>query len=562
MTKYLSKDILLAAYRQLRKLTSAPDKQGQTQKTSVLRYVTALDAFAFSKHRDCDTTDANDKKCFTDLVGKVVAIDDGLYTSNFYKSLNTDDDYKVGSNFYSANVVPNSSLKPAEKFKFPRRKGNEPVFEIQNCVLLTDSIKYENLTSYLTTPSLRCAYVVWLMRKSPFTDAADQLSFNSELRQAFATQYSDKLQAALWQRDTFKIDHLTANDIEVFADQPCRLTKSDLETTWSSPMSVSPNAPISEPRNLIYFGAPGTGKSYQLARKAEECFASLERNVSRVTFHPDYTYAQFIGCFKPYSGINADGKHEIGYRYCAGPFIELYVDAVTHPDENFLLIIEELNRANPAAVFGDIFQLLDRNQDGSSEYPIRVSEDLGRYLYEVPDFPCTAEEREAERVFSISIPSNMYIWATINSADQGVFPMDTAFKRRWDFRYIDIDSGEDVIADKTVLIGNPPISVKWNDLRKGINAILLKSKVNEDKLLGPFFIAPSVLNDQESFDNAFRSKVLLYLFEDAAKTKKDRVFKKGSNVTYASICHDFDVSGVSAFADEAAFDFQNDEVED
>ena len=309
-----------------------------------------------------------------------------------------------------------------------------------------------------------------------------------------------------------------------------------------------------EPHNLIYFGAPGTGKSYQLACKAKEHFE--DANVRRVTFHPDYTYAQFVGCYKPYSGINEEGRHEVYYKYTFGPFLETYVDALKHPDNSYLLVIEEINRANPAAVFGDVFQLLDRKGDGTSEYPVRVSQDMGEELYRQLSYAPNDDltyggfsegERKKGRVETIALPANMFIWATMNSADQGVFPMDTAFKRRWDFRYMDINEGSDVIKGYHVPVGGRNRYVSWDALRTGINNVLLSNKVNEDKLLGPFFIAPPVLANPDQFGNVFKNKVLLYLYEDAAKTKKGKVFTLGATATYSDICKDFDEHGEGMF---------------
>lgn len=328
---------------------------------------------------------------------------------------------------------------------------------------------------------------------------------------------------------------------------------------------------IKEPHNLIYFGAPGTGKSFELRENAEKYFA--ENNVRRVTFHPDYTYAQFVGCYKPSIEPVIDNESdpsevkysptEIEYKFIPGPFIDTYVDAIRHPEQNYLLIIEEINRANPAAVFGDVFQLLDRNDEYKSEYPVTTSEDLRWYLFkqwksylngvkpeERKGVLYSLNDPEAEKLASsMSLPSNMYIWATMNSADQGVFPMDTAFKRRWEFRYIGINDGSSKIEDIVVPLGDTGRSVKWNDFRSRINDLLLKAGINEDKLLGPFFISPSQLRDPAHFTQAFMDKVLLYLFEDAAKAKKPKVFRSEDNVTYSSICGDFKSSGEFVFKD-------------
>ena len=180
-------------------------------------------------------------------------------------------------------------------------------------------------------------------------------------------------------------------------------------------------------------------------------------------------------------------------------------------------MIEEINRANPAAVFGDVFQLLDRNDTGASEYPIAASKDVRLWMEtRLPEG--VSKEATLERPISeydrlqniarkgeLAIPRNMYIWATMNSADQGVFPMDTAFKRRWDFRYLGIDEGEAVIEGKTVPVAKTK-GMSWNSLRKGINELLVNNNVNEDKLIGPFFIRPSELEDSDSFTEVFCSR--------------------------------------------------------
>ena len=328
---------------------------------------------------------------------------------------------------------------------------------------------------------------------------------------------------------------------------------------------------IHQPRNLIYFGAPGTGKSYELNKLAvgvdgeAGCFD--KENVTRVTFHPDYTYAQFVGCYKPYSDIKEPkedepiGKieEEITYRFVPGPLLETYIKAVQNPSVNYLLIIEEINRANPAATFGDIFQLLDRKPDGTSEYEVAVPIEMRNYLAVfLPEYATNAHISDPVKLLSeqmrlksecerLCLPSNMFIWATMNSADQGVFPMDTAFKRRWDFRYMGINDGSSKLDGITVSVGEPVRMVSWDALRRGINKVLLDAGVNEDKLLGPFFISPSRLRDTTRFTQTFMDKVLLYLFEDAAKTKKSKVFSIEGNPTYSDICDDFKARGELAF---------------
>lgn len=307
-------------------------------------------------------------------------------------------------------------------------------------------------------------------------------------------------------------------------------------------------------RNRIVFGAPGTGKSFRIKEDSEKILEDTQGSLERVTFHPDYTYSQFVGTYKPVSDANGD----IRYEFVPGPFMRVYVNALksgrTENPQPYLLLVEEINRARVAAVFGDIFQLLDRDDNGVSEYEIQAGEDMRRYLAErlggIPD-----------DYQKIKIPNNMFIWATMNSADQGVYPMDTAFKRRWNFEYIGIDESEDKVEDYVIPVGmgTARTYVKWNDLRKGINNILTEEcKVNEDKLLGPFFLSKDLLANagkdekkENSFVKAFESKVIMYLFEDVMKMKPQMIFKghasHNGKMIYSEICNAFETEGADIF---------------
>lgn len=371
---------------------------------------------------------------------------------------------------------------------------------------------------------------------------------------------------------------------DLFAVYPelTELVRDSYDDSNGKGAAARPNE-VGQPRNLIFFGAPGTGKSYQLNELAKDSFTA--GNVRRVTFYPAYTYSQFVGCFKPITRYKDDNdgpasvlNSYISYEFVPGPFLEMYVKAVQNPKENYLLIVEEINRANPAAVFGDVFQLLDRDARGRSEYEVAVPSEMRDYLSVfLSEYATNAhisdpakllgEQRrlsmEAKR---LSLPPNMYIWATMNSADQGVFPMDTAFKRRWDFRYMGIDEGENAdvggrkLSEIKVSCGGR--EVVWNNLRHAINEFMSGEdlKINEDKLLGPFFIEPSALTP-ECFPAVFKDKVLLYLYEDAGKTKHSKMFRKELN-TYAKICKAFDKIGWgifgSGFDDHIVYDDADD----
>lgn len=274
---------------------------------------------------------------------------------------------------------------------------------------------------------------------------------------------------------------------------------------------------IKEQHNRLIYGAPGTGKS-NLLKKDIEKYNIDEDHYERVTFYPDYSYGQFVGMYKPIS----DGK-DIKYDFVVGPFLRLLSKALKSKEdgtnEDFVLIVEEINRANAAYVFGDMFQLLDRDEYGKSEYDISISKDMEQFF----------AKDENPNISKLYLPDNFYIWATMNSGDQGVMPLDSAFKRRFDdYKLVSIDENEDVIKGIRVNI-NGVGNVEWNDFRKALNIYLIETfNVKEDKLIGPFFIKPKVLKDSVLFDRAFEDKLLMYLAEDVLNYNKQRLFGTNS----------------------------------
>lgn len=309
------------------------------------------------------------------------------------------------------------------------------------------------------------------------------------------------------------------------------------------------------PRNRIVFGAPGTGKSFRLKDDCRALLAKTTGGYERVTFHPDYTFSQFVGAYKPVT----DDEGNIRYDFVPGPFMRVYVKAIksgrTDNPQPFILVVEEINRAKVAAVFGDVFQLLDRDALGVSEYEIEVAEDIKKYL--------AAElGGDPDNYCQIRIPDNMFIWASMNSADQGVFPMDTAFKRRWSFEYLGINENESKIRG-SIMLGEDDIQVvEWNILRKAINEKLASEyRVNEDKLMGPFFLPKTIITtvsdtddtiaDTDLFLDTFKSKVIMYLYEDAAKQHKHKLFAGCPDTTkYSAVCEAFDKIGMRIFGED------------
>lgn len=302
--------------------------------------------------------------------------------------------------------------------------------------------------------------------------------------------------------------------------------------------------------NEIVYGAPGTGKSKYL----DDTYAATTI-AKRVVFHPEYTIFDFVGTYKPipiYKTGN-DTLHTLGgeavtrgepiidYQFVPGPFITCLVDAWLDPTHMHTLIIEEINRANTAAVFGEVFQLLDRNINGTSEYSIEPSYDLKQYLLSIDGMDQYLEG-------GLRIPSNMNIVATMNSSDQGVMPMDSAFKRRWSFMYVRIAIEGAVHENATLLYGGREVT--WGNLVRAINLKLIGLGFEEDRLIGPYFIKPEEIGNRRATD-----KLLLYLWDDVLRHNHDSFFNSQIK-TFADLSENFpvlDVFDLMIREDTAAF---------
>lgn len=300
------------------------------------------------------------------------------------------------------------------------------------------------------------------------------------------------------------------------------------------------------PSNLtlqqIYYGAPGTGKSKTIKD------LTFGESVIRTTFHPDSDYASFVGTYKPITEevdlrdcygkkvFDDDTKEvvteeRIAYKFIPQAFLEAYVEAWKKlgSSKKQFLIIEEINRGNCAQIFGDLFQLLDRNEYGFSDYPIVADKDMQKYLEkEFEGWEITNKDEinqlygEANMVNLIMkgerlvLPSNLYIWATMNTSDQSLFPIDSAFKRRWDWKYVPIREGRDKETNAPLnwYINTGDKQYKWWAFISKVNELIGSLTNSEDKKLGYFFCKAK---DGEIDADLFVSKVIFYLWNDVFK---------------------------------------------
>lgn len=276
--------------------------------------------------------------------------------------------------------------------------------------------------------------------------------------------------------------------------------------------------------NKIYFGPPGSGKSYKIKEILKN-----EKNIFRVTFFDEYSYYDFVGQYKPvvlkdYSSKistkidQRDSEKEpspvISYEFIPGIFMKSYVKSYNYPEEKIFLIIEEINRGNCSSIFGDIFQLLDRDKNGS-KYPIQTTVEIKKYLKD--------NIKNKDEIFydELIIPNNLYILSTMNTSDQSLFPIDSAFKRRWKQEYCPINYEEQKLFN--IKIENT--NIRWLDFIKKMNQQIFSILKNEDKQIGQWFVE---IEENNIKTEDFIYKVVAYLYYDVFKHYRDIVFENMS----------------------------------
>ncbi|EFH71212.1 GTPase subunit of restriction endonuclease [Gardnerella vaginalis 5-1] len=327
------------------------------------------------------------------------------------------------------------------------------------------------------------------------------------------------------------------------------------------------NNRVASGRNILLYGVPGSGKSWTI----EHEYCKPGSVVERLVFHPDYTYSDFIGQILP--AVSDDGQ--VSYKFTPGPFTNILRESYNNPSKEYILIIEEINRGNAPAIFGEVFQLLDRKVEirdiDDNGYPIGTSE------YGITNMNIAEEmygkDRKTEKV---RIPSNLSIIGTMNTSDQNVFTLDTAFQRRWDMRLIENDfaSVDSSLADAEIL----DTGITWKNFCVEINKIVVGNSTRmtsaEDKRLGAYFVhvhdlkyddtmgdlkeydalrvketSGSLTDDEKSRiavirdamrqNRKFPEKVIKYLWDDAFKFNREIIFDVDKYQSLEQVIHAF-----------------------
>ena len=324
-----------------------------------------------------------------------------------------------------------------------------------------------------------------------------------------------------------------------------------------------PNSSSILPRQIIYYGAPGTGKSHAIKVDTKGA------HVVRTTFHPDSDYSTFVGAYKPTTkptyvrdstGRVVEERGEkvvedrIVYEFVPQAFLQAYVDAWRYyakagseePEKQYL-VIEEINRGNCAQIFGDLFQLLDRNDEGYSEYPITADKDMEKYLSDAFHDIAIPNESDLGELFDdpfiaqkiglgqvLVLPPNLYVWATMNTSDQSLFPIDSAFKRRWDWKYIPISQAVDENTKQpmgwSIHVGGKDYD--WWSFLQAINEKIGGLTNSQDKKLGYFFCKAK---DRKIDADTLVGKVFFFLWNEVLKDfEQEQDFLKDSDGGYLS----------------------------
>lgn len=291
---------------------------------------------------------------------------------------------------------------------------------------------------------------------------------------------------------------------------------SDLHASWDEHYNAEEVNELKLPpaNNILLYGVPGCGKSHTI----KEDYCKDSKYMERTVFHPDYTYSDFVGQILPKTKKDEHGNDAISYIFTPGPFTRILKAANSDKSHSYYLIIEEINRGNAPAIFGDIFQLLDRYDEADKEDNPTIN--IGESAYSINNADI-AKEVYGDDEHPVTIPANLFIIATMNTADQNVFTLDTDFKRRWKMKSIPNNIADCKHANNNICDRN----VSWAEFATKINDRILEygdgNLSSEDTRLGGYFVKANELNDS----SAFAEKVLMYLWNDAFKFDREKIFK-------------------------------------
>lgn len=529
---YLTRKQIEAAYKILSDID--PDTDGTAGKRSGER-VSAISYFlatCAALHRNTESSlaldpnnNSDNRSQFVQDVGEVVRfnlspLNTGPYTNNFKDELADKAGFGVGNNFLTQSLTKDGP--------YPGRPKNSALINKNDYTLTLNTNWQDNISKYGLFDDYSEALAVWLCRfenlgskitnKSDFSLAICEIitkKYGVEVKNKMCRDHSKIESFVMLENGQLILNQAPTADLSNLAHPPEIKGNGEIR---SYPPKLIKSDVVGE--NVIFYGAPGTGKS----RRIVEMTKGFDKTqISRTVFHSEYQNSDFIGALKP----SVDGKN-ITYKFVPGPFTKSFVKALVNPESPFVLIIEEINRANAAAVFGDVFQLLDRDINGRSEYWVEPEEDFKSFVKnELLKQEITINWDEL-----LIIPNNLSILATMNSADQGVLPMDSAFKRRWKFEYLPLD----FLNCAKGTIEHCSEKYSWSEFAQAVNTLLTGMNIEEDKHLGPWFLNNA---DLSAGKTAISGKLFVYLWDDVLRHQPREKIFDCEEKSFGRICGDY-----------------------
>lgn len=493
---YINKESLLTAYKVMSHNTSSPSSQGATQFISAIRYLFALDRFVLKNNKNCDTKEKEDRELFINYVGDVVSIDGSYYTSNFFTDIKNEKDFKVGSNFFSVNVVKESIANPAVLHDFPRRTKDAALFNVQNGVLSINRAFYKNIKKYITDEDCKAALVIWLCRMYDFNVSEIGIS---EIMTNLSKFYSTELLHELLPTSSDFNEYIVKyGNLEISQEKaiisPKEIIKmfdkeSNDNTNFQYYNYVDIITAIKTKPFLLLAGISGTGKSRIVRELARACWdedsneykAQKPKNFEMIQVKPNWQDStELIGYVSRVSGTPT---------FVIGDFLRFITQAWENLDVPYFLCLDEMNLAPVEQYFAEFLSVIESrksNEDGTiTTDPIlkKSSEDW----YRVLTAELTGGNEDLRNQFlekGITIPQNLIVMGTVNM-DETTF----SFSRK--------------VLDRAMTIEMNEV-----DLYAGLNNKYERiGKLNGDMLIGTAVEGVDIYADNEEVCN----KVLRYL---------------------------------------------------
>ncbi len=493
---YIGTKSLLTAYKVLAHNTSSPSSQGATQFISAIRYLFALDRFVLKNNKSCDTKEKEDREMFINYIGDIVSIDGSCYTSNFFTDIKDEKDYKVGSNFFSVNVVKESIANPVVLHDFPRRAKDAALFNVQNGILSINRALYKNIKKYITDKDCKIALAIWLCRKYVFSDSEIGIS---EIKSNLAKYYSAELLNELLPTDSDFAEYVVKyGDLEI-SQEKAMISPNEIYKIFSQKNDDSTNpqcykyldiiTAIKTKPFLLLAGISGTGKSRIVRELARACWdedsaeykAQKPQNFEIIQVKPNWhDSTELMGYVSRVSGNPI---------YVIGDFLRFITRAWENLDTPYFLCLDEMNLAPVEQYFAEFLSVIESRK--SSEDGTIVTDPILKKSTEDWYRVLTAElagDNEALRnrflEEGITIPQNLIVVGTVNM-DETAF----SFSRK--------------VLDRAMTI-----EMNEADLYAGLDSKYERiSKLNGDMLIGTAVEGVDVYADNEEVCN----KALTYL---------------------------------------------------